>query len=1015
MPELGRRDFLKLAGAGAGAVATVACSDPVEKLIPYVEQPEEITPGIAVYYASTCRECPAACGLHVKTREGRPIKLEGNPQHPINQGALCARGQAAIGRTYHPDRHPTSMGRNPGGELEEIPWEEAMARLVGRLRTSAARTWVLGRDAGPTVNGIIDSFVAGIGAAGRLVYEPFGFEALRAATEAVFGVATLPLFDVSGADLILDFGSDFLDSGLSPVESSRQWAQARDLGARDGGGALHVSIGPRLSFSASSADRWIPAAAGSEGFVALALAAAIYERLKQSGRAISGDAEAVARALDRVTPGDAAARAGIDPEVLGELVERLVQSKTAVALPPGVAATSRSAVGTASAVMLLNALVGAMGRAVHLPARETTPAPASMEQLEQLVDAMRAGRVDVLLVLDGDPVYSLPPDLGFQQALEKVGTLVSLSPLADETSSRADLVMPDHTPLESWGDAEPRVGVRSLQQPSVRPLYDTRAAPETLLEVGRALGIPSLPEGGVYDILKSNWSGTDFRQALSQGGVFGETPTRGADIASSVGGLEVKAPQLGGDGDHVLLAYPHPLLGDGSGAALPWLQEIPDPVMKATWQSWAEISDNTARQLGVDFGDVIAVETGFGDGKIELPVYPRGGLRDDVVAVAIGQGHHVGHFASLSGDGQPGRARGANVISVLPALVDEAGGRVWLATRASLTRTGGFRRIPITQWTDNQRGRNLAQRVALAALDAGAAGEQGSSNTGGGHGESVGSHRKGPPFEYDPANDGDPAQPYRWAMVIDNDRCTGCSACVAACYIENNVPVVGEEGVNRHREMSWIRIERYIGDGDREGGELRRPHPDREELGEADVRNVPMLCQHCGAAPCEVVCPAIATYHTAEGLNAMVYNRCVGTRYCGNNCVYKARRFNYFDYGRNNFPGLLGLMLNPDVTVRNKGVMEKCSFCVQRIAAARQRAKDEGREIGDGEVVTACQQSCPTQAISFGNARDPNSAVVKRAGEPVRAYASLQDLNTRPAITYLARVKRLVDDGRSSG
>jgi molybdopterin-containing oxidoreductase family iron-sulfur binding subunit len=215
--------------------------------------------------------------------------------------------------------------------------------------------------------------------------------------------------------------------------------------------------------------------------------------------------------------------------------------------------------------------------------------------------------------------------------------------------------------------------------------------------------------------------------------------------------------------------------------------------------------------------------------------------------------------------------------------------------------------------------------------------------------------------------------------------------------------------------MSWIRIERYIGDGDREGGELRRPHPDREELGEADVRNVPMLCQHCGAAPCEVVCPAIATYHTAEGLNAMVYNRCVGTRYCGNNCVYKARRFNYFDYGRNNFPGLLGLMLNPDVTVRNKGVMEKCSFCVQRIAAARQRAKDEGREIGDGEVVTACQQSCPTQAISFGNARDPNSAVVKRAGEPVRAYASLQDLNTRPAITYLARVKRLVGDGRSSG
>ena len=893
-----------------------------------------------------------------------------------------------------------------------------MARLVDPLRASAARTWVLGSDAGPSVNGIIDSFVTGIGAAGRVIYEPFGFEALRAATGVVLGVATLPLFDVSGADLILDFGSDFLDSGVSPVELSRQWSQARDLGKREGGGALQVSIGPRLSASASNADQWIPAAPGSEGLIALALAGAVYEHLKQSGQTISGDASAVARALERVVPGEAAARAGLDREVLAELAEQVLRAKAAVALPPGVAATSRSAVSTASAVMLLNALLGAVGRTVLLPEKETARPSASMKALKQLVDAMRAGRVDVLLVLDGDPVYSLPSDLGFQQALEKVGTLVSLSPLANETSSRADLVLPDHTPLESWGDAEPRSGVRSLQQPSVRPLHDTRAGGETLLELARALGAANLPEGGVYDILKANWSGTDFRQALSQGGVFGETPTRSADIAASVGELQVTGPQIEGPGDFALLAYPHPLLGDGRGAALPWLQEIPDPVMKATWQSWAEISDRTASRLGVGFGDVVAVETGFGDGKIELPVYPRGGIRDDVVAVAIGQGHRVGHYASLAGDGQPGRARGANVISVLPAFVDEAGGRVWLAARASLTRTGAFLRVPITQWTDNQRGRGLAQQVALAAHDAAGVGEDGSAHVSHAAGDPAGSpksHHQGPPFEYDPANDGAPGQPYRWAMVIDNDRCTGCSACVAACYIENNVPVVGEEGVGRHREMSWIRIERYVGDGDRQGGELRRPHPDREELGKADVRNLPMLCQHCGAAPCEVVCPAFATYHTQEGLNGMVYNRCVGTRYCGNNCVYKMRRFNYFDYGRNNFPGLLGLMLNPDVTVRNKGVMEKCSFCVQRITEARQRAKDEGREIADGEVVTACQQSCPTQAISFGNAKNPNAVVVKQAGEAARAYAVLQDLNTRPAITYLAQLNRLADDGRSSG
>ena len=251
-------------------------------------------------------------------------------------------------------------------------------------------------------------------------------------------------------------------------------------------------------------------------------------------------------------------------------------------------------------------------------------------------------------------------------------------------------------------------------------------------------------------------------------------------------------------------------------------------------------------------------------------------------------------------------------------------------------------------------------------------------------------------------------------MSIDNDRCTGCSACVAACYVENNVPIVGQEGVTRHREMSWIRIERYIGDGDREGGEKRRPYPDREKLGEVDVRQAPMLCQHCGAAPCESVCPVIATYHTEEGLNGMVFNRCVGTRYCANNCVYKVRRFNYWDYSGENWPGLLNLMLNPDVTVRGQGVMEKCSLCVQRIEAARQPAKDEGRPIADGEVVTACQQACPTSAITFGNTKDPDSRVVALASDKRRRYASLQELNTRPGITYLAQVRRGADDGGGS-
>ena len=429
------------------------------------------------------------------------------------------------------------------------------------------------------------------------------------------------------------------------------------------------------------------------------------------------------------------------------------------------------------------------------------------------------------------------------------------------------------------------------------------------------------------------------------------------------------------------------------------MQEIPDPVTKASWVSWAEISKATAEHLGVGFGDVVKVETSIG--SVELPAYPRGGVRDDGVAVAIGQGHTEGHYASMTNDGAPGVARGVNILSVLPATPDASGARTFTGTPAKLSKTGAFSRSPLSQWTDNQRGRGLVPEVSLASLAHGDAAAGG------------GAHHEGPPFEYDMQNDAAPDSDYRWAMTIDNDRCTGCSACVAACYVENNIPVVGQDGATRHREMSWIRIERYIGEGDRSGGQERRPHPDREEYGEVDLRQPPMLCQQCGAAPCESVCPVIASYHTPDGLNGMVYNRCVGTRYCANNCTYKVRRFNYFDYSRENWPGLLGLMLNPDVTVRGQGVMEKCSFCVQRIEEARQTSQDEKRPIADGEVQTACQQACPSSAITFGNSRDPNSQMIVKSKDTGRDYHSLQVLNTRPAITYLAQVKR--DEERNHG
>ncbi|MCA9512170.1 MAG: 4Fe-4S dicluster domain-containing protein [Myxococcales bacterium] len=983
MPELDRRDFLKLVGLGAGTAAAAGCSDPIEDLVPYVVQPETVTPGIPTFYASTCRECAAACGLHVRTREGRPIKLEGNPEHPINQGRLCARGQAGIGRTYHPDRYAGPMARS-GDALAPTSWSEAEAKLAGAVKAAPGRTWVLGASRGPTIDGIVDAVVAGAGLGGRVVYSTFDGTALRGATEQVFGIAATPLFDLSSADLVLDFGSDFLGTGSSPVEHAAQLAEARDIAKHPDGGAKLVAIGPRLTLTASNAERWIPASAGSEGALALALAKAVASRRGVMDAALDA-ALAKAPSLSAV-----ATAADVDAHALETLAADLASAGAAVAMPPGPAASGTNAVAANAAVLLLNAVVGAVGSRVRIPA-QPDPAPnASYAEVQRLVDAMSAGHVAVLVVHDANPLYSLPASSGFAQALAKVGTVVSLAPLADETSQAAHLVLPDHTPLESWGDAAPRAGVRSLVQPTVRPLQDTKAIGDVFLALGRALGA-DVPAGDTRSILEAAWGGAaSLRQALARGGRFGASDAGGATVQPSAAAAVSAPSTLSGRGEYTLVAYPHSTIGDGSGAALPWMQEIPDPVTKLSWRSWAEVSKATATSLGLKFGDIVEVTTDAG--AIELPVYPRGGVRDDVVAIAVGQGHTVGHYASLAGDGQPGVARGASVIAVLPAATDEKGGRAWLATKASLRRTGAFQRIALSQWTDNQRGRGLAPTVSLAAL-------AGHDDHHGGHHELL--------VPYDRGQDAHPDEPYRWGMTIDNDRCTGCSACIAACYVENNVAIVGEANALKHREMTWIRIERYVGDGDREGGEERRPVPDREELGRTDVRHAPMLCQHCGAAPCESVCPVIATYHSPDGLNGMIYNRCVGTRYCANNCVYKVRRFNYFDYGNDNWPGLLSLMLNPDVTVRQQGVMEKCTFCVQRIHLAKQPRKDAGQILQDGDVVTACQQSCPTGAITFGNTRDAKAAVNAKAKQAdKRAYHSLHVLNTRPGITYLAQVTR---------
>jgi len=1022
MPEIDRRNFLKLVGVSAGAAATSGCNDPVQKLIPYVVQPEEITPGIAVLYASTCQECPAGCGLHVRTREGRPVKLEGNPNHPVNRGALCARGQAGIGRTYLPDRYAGPRKRQADGGYAPITWDEAYALVAEKIAAAGERTHLLSGSLGPTLSGLVDQWIAAVGAGGRTVYEPFDYTALQEASRAVFGVASRPRFDLSEVDFVIDFGSDFLESWVSPVEHGRQFAAARRVDQPNAGARL-VYIGPRLTLTAGNADQWLPAKPGTEGVLALGIARAALDAARADGAEVA-NADQLRGILSGFGASSVATITEVPAETILQLGKDLRAAKRPVALPPGIALTSQRALATTAAVLILNAVVGAIGQSVVVVpdavAADAAAANAvaanqvaSFRDVARFVERMKAGSISVLLVHDSNPVYSMPGNLGFADALEKVDFVISTASGPNETSERADLILPDHTPMESWGDHAPRPGVRSIIQPTLRPLHDSRAFGDTLIESAKAMGeatAAKMPSGSFRTVLEQAWSDTDWRAALAAGGVFGaEAAGSALAVSPSVSSLSFQEPRFEGDGSFVLLPVPSPLLSDGRGAYLPWLQETPDPVTKVTWQSWAEISHKSAEALGVEYGDVLAVQTSAGE--IELPVVPRGGIRDDVIAIAIGQGHDVGYYASRTEDGKPGAARGVNVMSILPMLTDESGGRAWLTSRVAVRPTGAHRRVAKTQEHDNKRERQLGEAISLVAL---AQGASVNADGGGVHGEHAdGGHAEGHAGgheilkPYDPTNDSTDDSAYRWGMTIDLDRCNGCSACIVACSIENNVPTVGEELVLLDRQMQWLRIERYVGDGFQELVTGRNLPTDHEELGNTDIRHSPMLCQQCGAAPCEPVCPVYATYHNPEGLNGMIYNRCIGTRYCSNNCPYKVRRFNWYDYAIENVPQPMNLMLNPDVTVRGQGVMEKCTFCIQRIQVGRQAAKDADRPIADGEVTPACAQTCPTQAITFGNLKDKQSAASTQAeAGAARAYHALQVLNTRPSITYLAKVRR---------
>jgi Fe-S-cluster-containing dehydrogenase component len=949
-PAASRRDFLTIAGFSVAAAAISACSrGRVQKAIPFVTQPEEMTPGVPNYYATTCGGCMAACSLLVKTRDGRPIKIEGNGESPVFGGGTCAVGQATVLSLYDEDRL-----RGPLWHSRPVSWQEIDAVIGDRLTDAAAarcRVVLLSRsNRGPATAHLIDEWTSRPGFT-HVTYDAIPAAGLRRATKAAFGVDGLPHYRFAEARTIVAIEADFLGTWLSPVEFTRDYAtRRRPEGPRPMSRHIHFESG--VSLTGSNADTRISIAPSERGLVALGL----FHRIAE--RAGTVDLPALPSALPHAAALDAAAASLWDSR--GE----------------SLVVTGADDEATQLLVHAMNALLGSVGTTVDL-GRPSRQREGDETAVTRLVEDMASGEIDVLLLYGVNPAYDHPSADRFVAAMAKVPLVVSFSDRLDETSSRAHAVCPDHHFLEAWGDAEPIASYHSLGQPTIAPLFDTRAAQESLLTW---LGRPA----NFYDYLRAYWREAVYPKQQRHA-TFDEFWDRSLHDGVFSAPAAAAATRFEGDwrsaweavrGDHERLSAPHAAdrfelhlyetvgLRDGAHANNPWLQELPDPVTKVTWGNYASIAPAAAARLGIADGDVVTVDAA--GTRIELPAHVQPGQSATTISIALGYGR--------TRAGRVGTHVGANAYPFVQAV---AGGRRYFRTGVTIAPTGRRDELAATQTHHSMEGRDIVRQVTLASfLQPKASGHDAAAEAE----TSLWTER--------------PAGAHSWGMAVDLNACTGCSACVTACQAENNVPVVGKDEVRRGREMHWIRLDRY--------------YAGSEDAPETLVQ--PMMCQHCGNAPCEPVCPVLATVHSSDGINQQVYNRCVGTRYCENNCPYKVRRFNWFEYARNdrfdfNMNSPLGAMvLNPDVVVRSRGVMEKCSLCTQRIQAGKLEAEREGRPVADGDIQTACQQVCPADAIVFGDLDDPKSRVSTLVTSR-RRYRVLEEIGTRPHVSYLTKVK----------
>ena len=946
MPRAGlsRRTFIEMIGFSAAALAFSSCRAPEQKIVPYLKQPVEFTPGIASWFASTCGGCSAGCGVLVKVRDGRPIKIEGNPEHPLNAGGLCAVAHGMVFGIYDSDRL-----RQPLIGSQPSTWIEVDRQIVDALaatRNSGDKVRVLtGTTSSPTSTATIGKFLGQFKDGKHVVYEAVSNAAIREAHLRTHKTAAIPAYRFDKAKLIVSYGADFLGTWIAPPQFIRQYSSSRDLRGQGREMSRHVQFESLMSLTGSNADTRVKISPSEAIDALLQLANLIVAKTNAVGSPAFGPIDG-----SRISPRVLAAVRQAADDLLNFRGESLVISGS-------------NDVDVQCVVNAINNALGNYGATLDLSAPGEQKQGTDKEMVE-LVREMSAGEVGALIISGVNPAYDYYASEEFTNALAKVPLKISLSPTLDETSTLVDYVCPQHHFLEAWDDAEPVRGVFSLNQPTIAPLFQTRGYQESLLRW-------SGDQRAFYDVLRQLWKEKLFPLqekhasfdefwdrslqegfAVLQQGSSGQ-PSFAADrINESVERLTARA------GDYsdklAVLLYEKIGLRDGANANNPWLHELPDPVSKITWDNYVCVSPKLADKFELEEGRVVRV--GSGANTIELPVHIQPGQHDDCIAIALGYGR--------TSAGKAGNNVGA---SAYPFVRFDNGTFQYAAAGVTLEKTGSKVQLASTQLHQTLEGRPLVQQFNLDDY----LNEQ--------KGEDHPSESKSIWKDYQYGE-------HKWAMVVDLNACIGCSSCILSCQAENNVPVVGKDEVRRQREMHWIRLDRYT-----KGSE--------DNL---TVVYQPVMCNQCDNASCESVCPVLATVHSSEGLNMQVYNRCVGTRYCENNCPYKVRRFNWFE-NQHRDP-IANLALNPDVTVRSRGVMEKCTFCVQRIEEAKIRARNEGRAIADGEIQTACQQSCPARAITFGDLVDTESRVGTLKHDK-RDYILLEEINLRPQISYLAKVR----------